>query len=69
MNENVEQNETASPPEPEFKTARGEDIKDLSKYPGELYRGVRVYFCTQACLDVFLQDPDPLMAGEVEQPA
>ncbi len=32
------------------------------------YRGERIYFCTQACLDVFLLDPDPFMAGEIEHP-
>lgn len=64
----MEENEIVSPG-PEFQTTCGGKIKDPSKYPSALYRGERVYFCTQACLDTFLQGPDPFMAGEVEHPA
>ena len=53
---------------PEFKTACGGGIKDPSKYPSAEYRGERVYFCTQACLRTFEQDPDRFMAGEIEHP-
>lgn len=53
---------------PEYKTACGGELKDLSKYPSVIYRGERIYFCTRACLRVFEQDPDPFMAGEVEHP-
>lgn len=56
------------PPEPEFKTACGGKINDTSKYPRAEYRGEQIYFCTQACLDMFLLDPDSFMAGEVEHP-
>lgn len=55
--------------EPKFITACGGKIKDPSKYPSAEYRGERIYFCTQACLDVFLLNPDPFMAGEIEHPA
>lgn len=50
-------------------TACGGKIKDTSKYPSADYRGEQIYFCTQACLDMFLLNPDPFMAGEVEHPA
>jgi len=45
------------------KTDCGGQIKDPSKYPSAEYRGEKIYFCTQACLEVFLLDPDPFMAG------
>jgi YHS domain-containing protein len=51
------------------KTACGGKIKDPSKYPSAVHRGEKVFFCTQACLDAFLLDPDPFMAGEDEHPA
>ena len=54
---------------PEYKTACGGKLKDPENYPGALYQGERIYFCTHACLRVFEQDPDPFMAGEVEHPA
>jgi YHS domain-containing protein len=53
---------------PEYKTACGGKIKDLSAYPSEEYRGEQIYFCTHACLRVFKQAPDAFMAGEVEHP-
>jgi YHS domain-containing protein len=43
-------------------------LKDPTNYPSAMYRGERIYFCTQACLHVFAQDPDPFIAGEVEHP-
>ncbi len=64
----VDQTQTNLPAEPEFKTACGGKIKDTSKFPSADYQGERIYFCTQACLDVFLLNPDPFMAGEVEHP-
>ena len=59
---------TQAEPEPIYKTACGGIIKDVSKYPSADYRGERIYFCTQACLDMFLLNPGPFMAGEVEHP-
>lgn len=56
------------PPVPEFKVACGGKITDTSQYPSADYRAERVYFCTQACLDIFLLNPDLFMAGEVEHP-
>jgi YHS domain-containing protein len=31
---------------------------DASFFPRALYRNRTIYFCTQACLDAFLADPD-----------
>ena len=65
----LEQNETLPPPpQPEYKTVCGGKIKDPSKYPSVVYRGEEIYFCTQACLEIFLLDPDPFIAGEIEHP-
>jgi len=38
------------------------------KYPSAEYQGRRVYFCTRACLRVFLENPEAFMANEVEHP-
>ncbi len=66
----LDQTQTNPPlEEPKFITACGGKIKDPSKYPSADYRGERIYFCTQACLDMFLLNPDPFMAGDVEHPA
>jgi YHS domain-containing protein len=53
---------------PDYKTACGVKLKDPTNYPNANYRGERVYFCVRVCLQVFEQDPDPFMAGEVEHP-
>lgn len=50
------------------KTACGGILKDTAGYPGADYHGERIYFCTEACLRVFQQDPDPFMAGDVVHP-
>jgi len=55
-------------PAPGLKTACNGKLKDPTNYPGRIYRGEMVYFCTPACLRVFEQDPDAFMAGEVEHP-
>ena len=65
----LDQNQTNQPiEEPKFITACGGKVKDPSKYPSAEYHGKTIYFCTQACLDVFLLSPDPFMAGEIEHP-
>jgi len=64
----VDQDQKPLPPVQGFKTACGGNITDTSKYPSADYHGERTYFCTQACLKVFLLNPDPFMAGEVEHP-
>jgi len=64
----MDQNKIESTPKVEFKTACGGKIKDTSKFPRAFYRGERIYFCTQACLDAFLLDPDPFMSGAVKHP-
>ena len=53
---------------PRYKTACGGFIKDPSRYPSATFHGETFYFCTQACLNVFLNDPEPFMAGEIEHP-
>lgn len=52
----------------EFKTACGGTIHDPSRYPSVEYQGQQVFFCTQACLRVFHENPGAFMAGEVEHP-
>jgi YHS domain-containing protein len=64
----LEPNQTSLPPKTEFKTACGGTIKDPSQYPASDYEGKRVYFCTQACLEVFRLAPGPFMDGEIEHP-
>ncbi|MGZ9225097.1 MAG: hypothetical protein ACXW4M_06030 [Anaerolineales bacterium] len=65
----LDQNETPSPPpQPEYKTACGGKIKDPSKFHSAEYRAERIYFCTQACLEVFLLNPGLFMAGKMEHP-
>ena len=64
----LDQSEAIHQPQTEFITACGGKLKDPTKYPSAGYRGERVYFCTQACLEAFLLNPDPFMAGEIEHP-
>lgn len=47
----------------------GGSLTDPSKYPAAQYRGKTVYFCTEACRQAFLGDPDRFMAGEIDHPA
>jgi YHS domain-containing protein len=65
---NLDNSQTNPPIVSEFITACSGKIKDPSKYPSAEYKGKRIYFCTQACLEMFLQAPDPFMTGEVEHP-
>ena len=60
--------QTTPTPLPEYKTACGGVLKDPTNYPGAIYHGEQIYFCTRACLRVFEQDSDLFMAGEVEHP-
>lgn len=53
---------------PEYKTACSSKLKDSTNHPSAMYRGERIFFCTQDCLRVFEQHPGPFMAGEVEHP-
>ena len=50
------------------KTACGGLLDHPENFPSAMYRGERVYFCSMACLQVFEQNPDPFMAGEIEHP-
>ena len=63
----ADQNE-APPSQTEYKTACGGMIVDPSRYPSAEYRGEKIFFCTQSCLNAFLLNPDPFMAGEVKHP-
>ena len=49
-------------------SACGGLLKDVTRYPSVMYRGENVYFCSSACLKVFLESPDLFMAGEIEHP-
>lgn len=53
---------------PLAKIAYGGLLDHPENFPSAMYRGERVYFCTMACLQVFEQNPDPFMAGEIEHP-
>ena len=50
------------------KTACGGTLKEPKGYPSAIYRGERIYFCTQACLRAFEQQPDRFMNGETAHP-
>lgn len=50
-------------------TVCGGKIKEPEKYPTAEYHGERIYFCNNACLRAFAQNPDAFMAGEVEHPS
>jgi YHS domain-containing protein len=56
------------PQTPLAKTACGGKLKDTAGYPGAMYRGEQVYFCTHACLHAFEQNPDAFMEGEIDHP-
>jgi YHS domain-containing protein len=45
---------------PNFVTLCGRKFRDTDPayFPHLEYRGRRIYFCTQACLEAFLADPD-----------
>ena len=45
---------------PRFVTLCGRIFHDADPayYPRTEYRGRTIYFCTEACLDAFLADPD-----------
>lgn len=50
------------------KTACGGKLTDTTGYPSAEYRGEPIYFCTNACLRAFEQDPERFMSGEIEHP-
>lgn len=50
------------------KTVCGGIIKEPEKFPSAEYQGEKVYFCVQACLRAFEQNPDAFIAGEIEHP-
>lgn len=50
------------------KTACGGKLTDTRGYPSATYRDEQVYFCTDACLRKFNENPESFMAGEIEHP-
>lgn len=51
-----------------FETACGGTLDDPTGFPSAIYKGQRVYFCTRACLRVYLSDPDGFMSGAIPHP-
>lgn len=49
-------------------TACGGILKDPSRYPNREYKGLQIYFCNEACLREFEEDPDGFMSGKVMHP-
>ena len=49
-------------------TACGGILKDPSKYSYREYQGMRIYFCNDACLQEFDENPDQFMSGKVLHP-
>ena len=49
-------------------TACGGTLKYTQNFPSAIYERERTYFCSQACLQVFQQYPDSIMAGQIEHP-
>lgn len=50
------------------KTACGGKLTAITGYPSAVYRGEPIYFCTDACLRVFGENPEAFMAGEIVHP-
>jgi hypothetical protein len=50
------------------RTACGGTLKYTRDFPSVIYEGERIYFCLQACLQVFEQYSDSFMAGQIEHP-
>lgn len=55
-------------PQLESYTACGGKIIQPERYISGEHNGETVYFCSAACYQVFLKDPDRFMAGEIEHP-
>jgi YHS domain-containing protein len=53
---------------PPAKTACGGTLKRTDGYPSAMYGSELIYFCTQACLRIFEQNPCDFMAGKIEHP-
>ena len=49
-------------------TACNGKVNPTEHYPGAMFHGEPVYFCTMACLLAFESDPERFMAGEIEHP-
>jgi len=49
-------------------TCRGK-LGDTRRHPSAMYRREEIFSCTQACRGVVEQDPDPVVASDVEHPA
>jgi YHS domain-containing protein len=51
------------------KTACGGTLQDPSLYPCAMFNGEKVYFCNEACLKAFKENPAAFMTGEIEHPS
>jgi YHS domain-containing protein len=49
-------------------TACGGILKDPDRYPYREYKGRRIYFCNQECLEEFEKDPELFLSGKVLHP-
>lgn len=54
-----------SAPKTEVKTACGDRITELYRYPRVLYQGREVFFCTVDCLKQYQKSPEEFMAGKI----
>jgi YHS domain-containing protein len=43
-------------------------IEDAKRFPSAVFKGERLFFCTEACLRAFESDPERFLAGEIEHP-
>lgn len=50
------------------KTACGGKLRRTEGFPSTTYRGEQIYFCSQACLRLFEQQPGDFMNGKIEHP-
>ena len=60
--------ESATISSPEYETVCGGKLKDPKYSLSVDYRSEQFHFCTRACIQVFEQNPDAFIAGEVEHP-
>jgi YHS domain-containing protein len=54
--------------QPLARTACGGTLHNPSAYPNAMFNGELIYFCNEACLNTFTENPTAFMAGEIEHP-
>ncbi len=52
-------------PKTETRTACGDRITELYRYPRVLYQGREVFFCTVDCLKQYQKSPEEFMTGKI----